>query len=48
MDRQVYLQAHVQRREEETLLDLLQKDSKKINRTPPGDEKTDQGKGKVP
>ena len=48
MDHQVYLHAHVQRREEETRLDLLQKDSKKIDRTPPGDEKTDQGKENTP
>ena len=46
MDRQVYLHAHVQAREEETRLDLLPK--KKIDTTPPGDKKTDQGKENDP
>ena len=46
MDRQVYLQAHVHRREEETRFDRLTR--KKIDGTLPGDEKTDQGKGNDP
>ena len=46
MDRQEYLQAHVQRREEETRLDRLPR--KKIDRTPPGEEKAEEGRRTIP